>query len=52
MEYLLPPDTAPETGISVLREGLEEGAGGRSLAVSLIAPDRDVYEKLSRSVKA
>lgn len=52
MEYLLPPDTAPETGISVLQEGLEEGAGGRSLAVSLIASDRDVNERLSRSMKA
>ncbi len=52
MEYLLPPGTAPEDGISVLQEGLEEGAGGRNLAVSLIAPNREVYQRLSQSVKA
>ncbi len=52
MELLLPPDTDPETCISVLQEGLEEGAGGRSLSVTLIAPDKESYERLSRSVKA
>ncbi len=52
IEYLLPSDMTPEAGISVLQEGFEEGSGGRDLAVSLIAPARDVYERLSRLVKA
>ncbi len=51
IEYFLPPGTDPEAGVSVVRQGLEEGAGGRSLAVSLIAPDRDAQEKLSRFSK-
>jgi hypothetical protein len=52
IEYLRPPDSPPEAGIPALREGLEAGAGGRSLTVSLLAPDREVYEKLSRMVMA
>jgi hypothetical protein len=52
IEYLLPPDTAPENGIPAVREGLKAGAGGRSLTVSLLAPDREIYEKLSGTLKA
>jgi hypothetical protein len=52
IEYLRPPDTAPEDSILALREGLKAGAGHRSLTVSLLAPDRESYEKLSGTVKA
>ncbi len=52
IEYFLPPDMDPEAGVSVVQQGLEEGAGGGSLAVSLIAPDRNMYERLSRFSKA
>ena len=52
IEYLRPLDTAPEDGIPALREGLKAGAGNRSLTVSLLAPDRESFEKLSGTVKA
>jgi len=52
IEYLRPSGTAPEDGIPALQEGLKAGAGGRSLAVSLLAPDRESFEKLSGAVKA
>ncbi len=51
LEYFPLPGTALETGIQEVRKGLEEGAGGRRLAVSLLTPDRDSYERLSRLVK-
>ena len=50
-EYLQPPRTAYEAGMPALQEGLFEGAGGRSLAVSLLAPDKASCEQLSRLVK-
>jgi hypothetical protein len=34
--------------IPALREGLAEGAAGRSLTVSLLAPDETAYKELSR----
>ncbi len=52
LEYLQPSDAPYDSGMSVLREGLREGAGERSLAISLLAPDGEAYEKLSRLVKA
>jgi hypothetical protein len=52
IEYLQPPETPSDKGIPALREGLLEGAGGRSLAVSLLAPDAATYEELSRLMKA
>lgn len=50
-EYLQPPRTTYEAGMPALREGLLEGSGGRSLAVSLLAPDKAACEELSRLVK-
>ena len=52
MEYFSLPGVADDDFVPAFREGLAEGAGGRSLAVSLIAPDAAAYEKLSRIVKA
>jgi hypothetical protein len=52
MEFLQPPGVADDDCLPVIREGLAEGAGGRSLAVSLLAPDAAAYERLSRLVKA
>ncbi|MGE5173470.1 MAG: M17 family peptidase N-terminal domain-containing protein [Betaproteobacteria bacterium] len=52
LECLLPTDASCDAGMSALRKGLEEGAGGRSLAISLLASDRETYEKLFRLVKA
>ena len=49
-EYLQPPRTTRESGMPALQEGLLEGAGGRSLAVSLLAPDKAACEQLSRLV--
>jgi cytosol aminopeptidase family protein len=51
-EYLQPPRTTHEAGVPALREGLSEGAGGRSLTVSLLAPDKKAYQELSRLVNA
>ncbi len=52
IECILPSDAALEACIPLLQEGLEEGAGGRSLAVSLIVQNKDVQERISRLVKA
>ncbi len=50
-EYLPPHDGSLDDGFSALREGLSEGAGDRSLAVSVLAPDNAAYEQLSRLAK-
>lgn len=50
LEYLGPAGASFEEGVPALREGLSEGAAGRSLAVSLIAPDAEAYERLCRLV--
>jgi cytosol aminopeptidase family protein len=51
-EYLRPARITHESGVPVLRQGLSEGVGGRSLTVSLLAPDKAAYDELSRLVKA
>src|SRR5512134_3031877 len=51
-EYLRPPRTTHEAGVPALQEGLSEGAGGRRLTVSLLAPDKAAYQELSRLVGA
>jgi cytosol aminopeptidase family protein len=51
VEYIQPPQTPHDAGIPAFKAGLAAGAGGRSLAVSLLAPDKAVYEELSRLVK-
>ncbi len=49
-EYLQPLRTPHDAGLRALREGLSAGAGGRSLTVSLLAPDEAAYKELSRLV--
>jgi hypothetical protein len=51
-EYVPPDGTVPDAGMSAFKTGITEGAGDRSLAVSLIAPDREIYEALHQHVKA
>jgi len=52
IEYLQPQGASFDSGIPAMQEGLAEGAGGRDLAVSLLARDAASYEQLSRLVKA
>jgi hypothetical protein len=51
IEYLQPQGASDDSGIPAMQEGLAEGAAGRNLAVSLLAPDAVAYEQLSRLVK-
>jgi Cytosol aminopeptidase family, N-terminal domain len=51
VEYFQTPGDSFEKSLPAFREGLIEGAGGRTLAVSMLAPDRESYEQLSRFVK-
>jgi hypothetical protein len=43
-------DMPQDGGVTALHQGLNEGAGGRSFEVQLIAPDSVAYEKMSRSL--
>ena len=40
-----------DNGINALHQGLNEGAGGRSFDVLVLASDAAAYEKISRSLK-
>ncbi len=51
IEYVHPHDASYDASLPALREGLNEGAIGRNLAVSLLAPDAAAYDQLSRLVK-
>ena len=48
MEYFQVPGVLSEGTIPAFREGLAEGARGRSLKISLIAPDESAYKQLSQ----
>jgi Cytosol aminopeptidase family, N-terminal domain len=50
MEFFPVSDASFESSVSVLREGLSQGAGGRGFDVSLLAPDAAAYEKIARLV--
>jgi leucyl aminopeptidase len=52
VEYFYSPDAPYDAVVAALREGLSEGARGRALTVSLLAPDAVAYERISRLVKA
>jgi hypothetical protein len=43
-------DTPQAGGVAALRQGLNEGAGGRSLDVLLLASDAVVYESIARDL--
>ncbi len=51
IEYFPSPDMPHDNGISALYQGLNEGAGGRSFDVLLLASDAAAYEQISRSLK-
>jgi hypothetical protein len=51
IDYFPLSDMSQEGGVAALQQGLNEGAGGRSFDVLLLAPDAVVYEKISRSLK-
>lgn len=48
MEYFQAPGVLSAGTIPAFREGLAEGAAGRSLKISLIAPDEVAYKQLSQ----
>lgn len=47
IEYFHASDSGHDACIRAMREGLKDGASGRSMDISLIAPDADAYEKIS-----
>ena len=47
MEYFQAPGVTAEGIVPAFREGLVEGADGRSLKISLIAPNEVAYKQLS-----
>ncbi len=51
IEYFPSPDMPHDAGVSALYQGLNEGAGGRSFDVLLLASDAAAYEQISRSLK-
>ena len=51
IEYIPSPDMPHDTGVNALYQGLNEGAGGRSFDVLLLASDAAAYEQISRSMK-
>jgi hypothetical protein len=50
IEYFPSPDMPQEGGLTALHQGLNEGAGGHSFDVLLIASDAVAYENISRSL--
>ena len=51
IEYFPSSDMPHDTGVSALHQGLNEGAGGRSFDVLLLASDAAAYEHISRSLQ-
>jgi hypothetical protein len=49
IEYF-PADMPQDGGVNAVQQGLNEGAGGRSFEVQLLASDAVAYEKLTRSL--
>ncbi len=52
IEYFTTPELSTEVAVSALRRGLADGAGGRAIEISLLAPDAATYEKMSRLITA
>jgi hypothetical protein len=50
IEYFPSSDVPQDGGLHALHEGLNEGAGGRSLDVLVLASDAAAYEHISRSL--
>jgi len=51
VEYFPDSGISYKEGVCAMFEGLREGAGGRGLAVALLARDAAVYENVSRFIK-
>lgn len=51
IEFLQPADAPYDNSVSAYTEGLTQSAGGRSLDVSLLAPDAAAYEKIARLLR-
>ena len=47
VEYFRPSDASHDGSVSALCEGFSEGAGGRAVDVTLLAPDAAAYEKIA-----
>ena len=52
LEYLTIPELSPEAAVNALQQGLADGSRGRSIDISLLAPDAASYEKISRHITA
>jgi hypothetical protein len=52
IEYFQSPDIPYDKGVTAFYHGLNEGAGGRSFDVLLLAPDAGAYEYIYRFFKA
>lgn len=52
IEWLPVPSVTAEESVPALISGLREGTSGRRLDVALVAPDAEVYERLSGIMKA
>jgi Cytosol aminopeptidase family, N-terminal domain len=52
LEYFHPSDADYDNIVRSIQEGLKEGGGQRSLAVSLVVPDRAAFDQISRLVGA
>jgi len=51
IEYFPSSEMPLDSGVNALYQGLDEGAGGRSFDVFLLASDAAAYEQISRSLK-
>ena len=51
MEYFAPSGESFDAAVPALTEGFAEGAGGRPIDVTLLAPDATAYEAISRLVR-
>ncbi len=52
LEYFITPELSPETTVHALQQGLADGSRGRSIELSLLAPDAASFEKISRLLAA
>ena len=52
LEYFTTPELSTEAAVSALRQGLADGSRGRSIELSLLAPDAASFEKMSRLLAA
>ena len=51
LDFLPLDDAADESGITAVRRGLREGAGGYALSISLLAHNAASFERMSRALR-